>query len=213
MNQTELFPSMVAPAYRKALAKAIKALPADRKGKASCRAALAADDLDGLRAAFSRFGVSFPLEEPELGEFATHPWTLQQRLSALAAFTSLFSDPSFESGVWRGSLVDRDQMPWFDLDDKVTEFLKTLYDYGWVQDFDWIQWMRTEEAQRLANDPAALEVATTVQLAKVLTVSARRDRFSEGSFAADFKSGLIARIVKRATALLNQMEAASDGSL
>lgn len=212
MNQGNLFeeaPSTVDPAYRRRLEKAIRALPVDRKAKAYCRAVLADDNLDDLRRAFIQHGARFPLDEPELGEWATGKWTLHERLEALASFAPIFRNPTFEAGKWKGSMNPGDQMPWFDFNEKVSSFKQSLYDYGWVLGTNWSSWMKTADAQRLSTYPAALEIATPAQLAKVLTVSARRDRFMEGSFAADIDSGLIGRVIQRAVALLQQLDASS----
>lgn len=214
MTQQELVPSNITPAYRTQLAKAIKALPADQKVKAVCRAVLASDDLDRLRELFAQFQRPLPYEEPELGPFATRKWSVTERLQALASFASVFSNDGFLAGSWRGGLEDDRQirqMPWFDLDEKAAEFMKATHDYGWVIDIDWPAWAQSPEARRLTREPTALENATAVELARMITVSVRRDRFCEGSLASDFESGLIARIVQRAAVLLHETEAASDG--
>lgn len=214
MKQDNLFESCnIAPAYRAQLTKAIRALPADSKVKANCRAALANDNLDRLRELFAPFR-SLPCEEPELGPFATRKWSVVERLRALASFAPIFSKDGFEAGSWRGGTADNRQirqMPWFDLDEQASKFLKVTHDYGWVIDNDWPAWAQSPEARRLAREPKALENATAVELARMITVSVRRDRFCEGSLAADFRSGLIARIVQRAALLLRQMEATSEG--
>ena len=89
--------------------------------------------------------------------------------------------------------------------------MKDAYDYGWVQSTFWTEWMQTEDAQRLSQDPARMAVATIEDIAKVLTVSLRRDRFVEGSFAADFERGLIVRIAKRADELSSERSSSEIG--
>jgi hypothetical protein len=85
--------------------------------------------------------------------------------------------------------------------------MKDAYNYGWVQSTSWTEWMQTKNALRLSRDPDRMAVATIDDLANVLTVSLRRDRFMEGSLAGDFKSGLIVRIVARANKLFLLQEA------
>jgi hypothetical protein len=74
---------------------------------------------------------------------------------------------------------------------------------GWViVGFDWRSWLQTDEGRALRDRPEALASATPEQLGKLLTAIVRSDRFVEGSIAGAFESGLLARIARRATALL-----------
>jgi hypothetical protein len=56
-------------------------------------------------------------------------------------------------------------------------FIECAYESGWVKPFDWADWPQTPEAQNLANNPEGIAAATHDQLAKVLTVLIRQDRF------------------------------------
>lgn len=127
-----------------------------------------------------------------------------EKLSALAAFLPRIDAPDFSPGEWRGGERDNDgtiQMPWFCASDVVNDFVKTAYDLGWVTNFDWPDWIQTAEARHLRDDPAALETASPAQLAKLLTVIIRQDRFSEGAIAEAFDSGLLRSILVRAKVL------------
>ena len=46
--------------------------------------------------------------------------------------------------------------------------------------FDWSDWMETPEARELIDNPQRVAAATPAQLAKLLTVYIRGDRFNEG---------------------------------
>ena len=72
---------------------------------------------------------------------------------------------------------------------------------GRISRFDWGAWTNSLEALRLRDDPAALESATPNQLQNLLTVVIRQDRFVEGALAAEFESGLLVRILRRAAVL------------
>jgi hypothetical protein len=143
-------------------------------------------------------------ETPEFGGWSIGDWTLAQRLSALAAFLPVLSAPAFLAGEWIGAEQQGDAivMGSFELGPGAKRFLQTAYDYGWVIDFDWPAWNRTEEAQALYHDPDVLAHASIIQLAKLLTARIRIDRFCDGALAADFKSGLMMSVAERATALL-----------
>ena len=137
----------------------------------------------------------------EKGEWQKGEWSEQQRLEALAKYLPVFTAPDFKFSEvvpakvegkvthrWVGRLTGRRRNP----------SSRTAMIYGWVQSTDWIERMQTEEAQKLSQEPARMATATAGDLAKVLTVSLRRDRFMEGSLAVDFERGLITSIVARA---------------
>jgi hypothetical protein len=74
------------------------------------------------------------------GQRKGEEWAQQERLSALAAFLPICTDPSFKFGEWhqggedsRGYLV----MGWFEPGVEASRFLEMLYESGWVRDFDW----------------------------------------------------------------------------
>jgi hypothetical protein len=135
----------------------------------------------------------------------TKNWNRQERLAALASFLPLFSDPDFKFGEWQGG---QDQngvltMPWFSMSPEALRFHEVLYDYGYVREFDWNEWARTEEGIALRDDPQAIENADEDQLARLLTALARADRFSDGVLHDAYDSGLLARIVARAAVLIH----------
>ena len=85
---------------------------------------------------------------------------------------------------------------------KADAFIKTCYECGWVLgDFDWGTWKDTSEAMELRDNPDAMARATPDQIAKLLTVLIRLERFCSGSLANAFKSGLLGAILRRAVAL------------
>jgi hypothetical protein len=74
--------------------------------------------------------------------------------------------------------------------------------------------METREAKRLRDEPAALAAATADQLASLLTVLIRHDRFVEGELAGAYRSGLLTGILRRAAALWEELDAdQSQGTL
>jgi hypothetical protein len=143
-------------------------------------------------------------ETAQLGASSAGDWSVEQRLSALAAFLPVLAAPTFQAGEWTGAEHHGDVivMGSFELGPAAERFIQTAYDYGLVMDFDWPEWSRTDEAQALYHDPDALAQASAIQLAKLLTVRIRTDRFCDGALAADFESGLMTRIATRAAALL-----------
>jgi len=129
------------------------------------------------------------------------------QLVRLGEYKRQFESEGFTIGEWRcGEEVSPGvrQMPWFDYSDAVIAFIEYCYKDGWVlTDFSWGVWKRTTEAIDLARDPAKLACASAEQLAKLLTVIIRQDRFNEGSLACHCKSGLLLAILRRARVLGN----------
>jgi hypothetical protein len=131
--------------------------------------------------------------------------SLRERLERLGAFLPLFHAPGFSPGRSTG-FEEADPghftMPSWEDSSEVHAFQALVYEDGWVRgDFGWPTWKESEEARALRDDPATLAAATPDQLAKLLTVVIRQDRFVEGTLASAFESGLLLAIVERAAAL------------
>jgi len=138
------------------------------------------------------------------------PTPLQERLRGIVAFLSSFQTPDFNFGHWTQPPSDKQgviMLPYFSLSEVAGLFVQRAYDLGWViRDFDWGTWMQTPEAKSLRDDLQVLTQATPEQLARLLTVYSRQDRFSEGALEAAFESGLLTRVLERAAVILNEIE-------
>ena len=135
------------------------------------------------------------------------------RLRAIAAYFPVFDAPDFEFATWTPP-KERDgvvSLRGYTLSATAQDFLRTADDAGWVVQFDWGTWIGTDEAARLRDDPNALSHATPGQLAKLLTVVVRQNRFVEGELVDAFESGLLVGILRRADALVREAE--RDGFL
>jgi hypothetical protein len=129
-----------------------------------------------------------------------------QQLSALAKFLPAFEDKNFKFGELRCAAAG--QMGFFCYSTMAEDFIKTVNDAGWIRDmFPWMDWQNSQEATRLNDEPDFLAQADVEQLTKLLTTLIRRDRFNEGELAIAYDDGLLTRIIRRATALLNLQEA------
>ena len=132
---------------------------------------------------------------------------LRSRLEALAAFADELGAPDFDPGHWHDSEVrqtthgDVRTMPWYELSERADAFTRTAAGNGWVEPFDWMTWMETDEAKALRDDRRVLATATPDQLQRLLTAAIRAERFSDGSLEWAFKSGLMAAIALRARTL------------
>ncbi len=129
----------------------------------------------------------------------------QQNVDALAQFLPEFELPDFDPGRMSGTGKNADgsfSFPYAVLSDQAMSFVRAAYENGWVvEGFDWSSWARSREAKKLRDDESALAKATAEQIARLLTVVIRQDRFCEGALLDAFNSGLILRIVRRIDAL------------
>ena len=136
--------------------------------------------------------------------------SLQERLQALADFLPFFEQPGFEFGEWFENPKSESGMmvlPHYSLSDSAHSFVRMAYDMGWVLlDYAWPAWKGTDEAISLRDDPVALAAATPEQLARLLTVLIRQDRYIEGALGSAYKSGLLTGIVRRAAALVREQD-------
>ena len=131
---------------------------------------------------------------------------LVERLTRLAGFCPIFELKGFEFGKWCGGEeighgVIEDH--YFQFGDSAAALIEMCYEFGWVlHSFKWSEWMHSTEAQELRDRPEKLAEASPDQLAKLLTVLVRQDRFCEGNLAAAYQSGLILGILHRASVLV-----------
>ncbi len=131
-----------------------------------------------------------------------------EALEAVAAFLPIFTAPDFrfahnDSPV-RQTGEKSFEMVGYAYDPQVRAFLDVLGRYRWVysdETFGWPEWTRSEEAKRLRDDPSVLAQATPLQLARLLTVFARQERFNDGSMLGFWDSGVLLGILRRAAAL------------
>lgn len=132
----------------------------------------------------------------------------RERLQSLAEYLPIVDAKDFSAGetVFPPDTPDGvSRFPYSNPSRPVQQFIKMVYEAEWVVSFDWSDWASSNEARDLfADDGLALSTAQPEQLRKMLTTCARRDRFCEGSLMADFESGLMQRIIRRADALLRE---------
>jgi len=114
----------------------------------------------------------------------------------LLPFVKVFEQPSFRVGEW---ITEQNSFPFYSLSEEVSRFIKTAYEAGVVENFNWPDWQA--EAERLFLDPKQLEAADLSVLRKLLTTHIRKDRFSDGHLAAMFEAGHILAILRRVEAL------------
>ena len=146
--------------------------------------------------------------ERDRGVAGLAPRPLAARLRALASFLPAFEAAGFEFGRWAGG-EQREPgvftMPYYAFSPAAEEFLG-LGVGGWVTPaFDWPAWGATDEFARLSRDPAAVARASPDQLARLLTVLVRSERFGDGQLAAAFEAGLVVGILRRAEVLAREL--------
>ncbi len=131
---------------------------------------------------------------------------LLDRLRRLAAHLPAFQAPGFTFGAWEPSRTRDDgviELGWYRFSPAADAFLRDLA--GWVTPFDWPTWATGEVGHSLLRDPDAVASASADNLGKLLTSVVRGDRFSEGTLAWAYESGLLTAILRRADALAAEL--------
>lgn len=129
---------------------------------------------------------------------------LERRLRELASRASIIEVPGFVFGEWVESWTDDDgviHLGWYRLSPQGEAFLAAVGAAGCVVPFDWPAWAAAPEVQQLGRDPARVAEASGGDLIRLLTALVRSDRFSEGTLAEVYESGVLAAIVRRARVL------------
>lgn len=126
---------------------------------------------------------------------------------ALLKFLPVFENPDFSPGHWPEP--QKGVMPYPCFDEAVIEFEKAAYEAGCVRpDVGWVDWVRTDEARALRDNPDLLAQASHDQLEHLLTAIIRSNRFSIGGGLAAFESKLILNILRRAKVLAESQHSA-----
>ena len=130
--------------------------------------------------------------------------SLAERLRGLARYATIVASPGFTFGHWVEPTPNEDgviQMPWYEYSVAAEAFVTEAYGLAWVVDFDWMKWAASPKGKRLLADPALVARASAADLARLLTVLIRGDRFSEGELAGAYESGMLGAILRRAAEL------------
>ena len=123
------------------------------------------------------------------------------RLPRLAQYADAFEAPGFRFGEWvppepiEGGVI---RVGWYSLSPRAESFIRDAYDAGWVFPFDWGAWAKSARGKELIGHPEAVAEASVDDLARLLTVYVRADRFADGTLADAFESGMLTAILRRA---------------
>lgn len=136
--------------------------------------------------------------QPELVPAGDLPWV------RLLAYLPALGDPASDPGGWSearqtGSAAAR--MPNAIWPPVLDDFVRTLYSDGFIGAFDWPTWAHGE-GRRFMQDQGALAEASLDDLRRVLISHVRADRFNEGHLLAEYQSGTLAAILRRAEELV-----------
>jgi len=126
-------------------------------------------------------------------------------INKVLRFLPVFEKEDYEFGEYMLTEFESgaSPFPFYDYRQTVIDFEQTLYEEGFIIDFDWPKWQ--DEAKRLYCDREALEKADLVTLQKLLTTHTRKDRFCEGHLAAMLREGHVAAILNRLKKIREEM--------
>lgn len=119
------------------------------------------------------------------------PPVTAENIEVVLRFLPIFERPGFSPGEW---VVQEGHLPYFDYNAETLDFHKALGQNGFLQPFDWMNWV---EGRRLTEIPSLLEKASIQTLRKLWTAHIRTDRFVEGHLAEIVRSGHAAMILRR----------------
>lgn len=128
----------------------------------------------------------------------------QMNLRELASFVPTLAKPSFRFATWHMlPLTEAIGCPPYCVHSEDAKiFIKDATAIGSSLSFDCTEWLNTEEAQQLCEEPGRIAAANYDQLIKLLTSHILNDRVNPGALYAAFESGILTEIVQRAQALL-----------
>jgi hypothetical protein len=143
--------------------------------------------------------------------------SLLDRLRGIVPFLTTFQSPGFAFGSWITESSRDDAIaifPYVSLSKNAAAFVQAAYDFGWVvAEFDWMDWQGGKETRDLCTNASVLAQASPEQLARILTACIRQDRFSEGALKSSFESGLLIRILTRASTILQEISSGQSPNL
>lgn len=128
-------------------------------------------------------------------------------LTALASHLLVLTAPGLVFGISTPTRSAGDgvtEMGYFSLSPEAVAFMADVYAFGWVRDFDWMNWSHTLEGRCLLHDPTALEAANEEGLARVLTLCMREAHWGSEALDHRFREGLLTRVMERAGSLLGR---------
>ena len=125
---------------------------------------------------------------------------LKDRLEALAAFLPVFEEPGFEFGQM---ISPPGHMPHYVLSEEASRFIEMCYDMKWMRSFDWGEWVRDsrgDQSQRRSGFYGGGDARADGETADRPDPAGPFHR--RLCWAKDFESGLLTRILRRASASL-----------
>jgi hypothetical protein len=142
----------------------------------------------------------------------TRPDEVRARLTALADVLSVLeSSTEAEFGTWVKSTQGDDgawSMPYVDYGPTRDAFTSAAARGEWVRpDVNWTAWAQTDEARAIQAEPSRIAASSPLQLAQLVTMFVRGDRFNEGYLLEAFARGHLVAIARRAKALLGDPDA------
>ncbi|MBE0654597.1 MAG: hypothetical protein IH594_12405 [Bacteroidales bacterium] len=86
------------------------------------------------------------------------------------------------------------EMPRYDYNSVISEFLDIVYKIPIIIDFEWGSWKKGREMIRNPDfDPESVDIHTKC---KLITALVRSDRFIEGTLAEAFETGLMLKLLR-----------------
>lgn len=128
-------------------------------------------------------------------------------LRALAVWAPRLDDPGLRLGHWAGGdrLADGSiTLPNYAWSDALEQFVREMARAGLVRPMDWMAWAGTSRGRELLTTAGAVETASPLELAYLLTSIVRGERFGDGEIELAFERGILGAAARRAAVLVGQ---------
>jgi len=122
----------------------------------------------------------------------------KKNIDVVLKFLPIFQQKEFAPGEWAETHESKKgilSFPAYNYNEKVDEFVETLYEEGFIIDFDWPRWQ--DQAGEFYSNPELLKTADMLTVQRLLTTHIRKERFCDGHLACMLRNGHISAILHR----------------
>ena len=130
----------------------------------------------------------------------------KKNIDAVLKFLPIFHQKEFVHDEWSETNESEEGIFSFhayNYNQKVDEFIKTLYKEYFIIDFDWPSWQ--DQAEQLCSNTELIKTADIFTIQKLLTTHIRKERFCNGHLACMLRDGNILAILQRLKEIRKKM--------
>lgn len=123
-----------------------------------------------------------------------------EQLDAVLGFLPTLENPDFVPSTMD---LKPGVMPYHVFHEDMIRFVRTLYECGFVVEFNWPDWQ--DEAVHIFESPDLISAADLLTIRKMITVHVRKQRYLDGHISEMVSCGHIAQLLRRVKVLRDAM--------